>query len=149
MVTTVETASDVIDMLNDLIQLDYDAIQAYEAAIPRIDNGEYQAQLAAFRDDHNRHVRKLDAVVRQLHGKPVNGSTINQVVTAGKIAFVDMIGDKLVLRALKSEEDDTNKAYERAAGRRDLPQSVVPVIQNALGDERRHRDWIKKTIAAF
>ena len=37
MVTTVGTESGVIDMLNDLIQLDYDAIQAYEAAIGRIE----------------------------------------------------------------------------------------------------------------
>ena len=148
MVTTVGLAPDVIDMLNDLIQLDYDVIQAYEAAIPRIDNSEHQGELAAFRDDHDRHVRELDNVVRELGGKPVNGSAISQVVAAEKIAFADMIGDKTVLQALKTEVNGTNKAYERAAGRRDLPPEAAPVIQAAIGDKRRHRDWIEKTIAA-
>ena len=148
MATTLVSAPDVIDMLNDLIQLDYDVIQAYEAAIPRMDNSEHQGQLAAFRDDHDRHVRELDSVVRELGGKPVNGSTMSLVVTEEKIAFADMIGDKTVLQALKTEVNGTNKAYERAAGRRDLPQSAIPVIQTALGDERRHRDWLEKTIAA-
>jgi uncharacterized protein (TIGR02284 family) len=144
----VGSASDVIDMLNDLIQLDYDAIQAYEAAIPRIDNSDHQAQLAAFKDDHDRHVRELDHVIRELGRKPVNGSAISQVMTAGKIAFADMIGDKTVLRALKTEVNGATKAYERAAARRDLPPKAVPVIQAALDDERRHHDWIEKTIAA-
>jgi uncharacterized protein (TIGR02284 family) len=115
MVTTVGTASDIIDMLNDLIQLDYDAIQAYEAAISRIDDSEHQRQLAAFKNDHDRHTRELDSVVRGLRGKPINGASIKHVVTAGKIAFADMMGDRAVLQAMKTNEDDTNKAYERAA----------------------------------
>jgi hypothetical protein len=148
MVTTLGTASDVIDMLNHLIQLDYDAIHAYEAAIGRIDNSEHQRQLAEFKDDHERHTRELDYVVRELRGKPVNGAIIKHVVTAGKIAFADMIGDKTVLLALKTERDDTRKAYARVAGRRDLPPSAVPVIQAALDDVLRHCEWLEKTIAA-
>ena len=148
MVTTVGTASDIINMLNDLIQLDCDAIQAYEAAINRIDDSEHQRQLAAFKNDHDRHTRELDSVVRGLRGKPINGASIKHVVTTGKIAFADMMGDRAVLQAMKTNEDDTNKAYERAASQSDLPQSAVRVIQAALGDERRHRDWLEKTIAA-
>ena len=147
MVTTVGTTLDVVDMLNDLIQLDYDAIHAYEAAIGRIDSEEHQRHLAAFKEDHERHTEELDAVVRELGGKPVNRSIIKHVVTAGKIAFADLIGDKTVLQALKTEENDINKAYERMAGRRDLPPEAVPVIQAGFGDERRHRDWLEKTIA--
>lgn len=148
MVTTVATASDIIDMLNDLIQLDYNAIHAYDAAIARIDDVEHQRQLAEFKEDHERHTRELDSVIRGLRGKPVNGAIISHVVTAGKVVLADMMGDQAVLKAMKTNMDDTNKAYERAAGRRDLPPEAVPVIQAALGDERRHREWFEKTIAA-
>jgi uncharacterized protein (TIGR02284 family) len=148
MVTTVGTESDVVDMLNDLIQLDYDAIQAYEAAINRIENSEHQRQLKAFRDDHERHTQELGRVVSELGGEPATGASMKQVLTVGKVAFADIMGEKAVLQAMKTNEDDTNTAYERAASRSDLPQSAAPVIQRALGDERRHRDWIEKTIAA-
>ena len=147
MVTTVGTASDVVDMLNDLIQLDYDAIQAYEAAIGRIDNSEHHRQLTAFKDDHVRHTQELGRVVRELGAEPATSASMKQVLTVGKVAFADMLGDRAVLQAMKTNEDDTNTAYERAAGRSDLPQAAVPVIQSALGDERRHRDWLEKTIA--
>lgn len=49
---------------------------------------------------------------------------------------------------MKTNEDDTNAAYERAASHSDLPEIAVPVIQAALSDERRHRDWLEKAIAA-
>lgn len=147
MVTTVGTATDIVDMLNDLIQLDHDAIQAYEAAISRIDNAEHQRQLTAFRDDHVRHTEELSRVVRELGGEPATGPSMKQVLTVGKVAFADMMGNRAVLQAMKTNEDDTNTAYERAAGRSDLPAAAVPVIQAALSDERRHRDWIEKTIA--
>lgn len=147
MVTTAGTAADVVDMLNDLIQLDYDAVQAYEAAINRIDDDEHRRQLSAFRDDHVRHTEELSRVVRGLGGEPATSASMKQVLTVGKVAFADMMGARAVLQAMKTNEDDTNTAYERASGRSDLPPAAIPVIQSALSDERRHRDWIEKVIA--
>jgi rubrerythrin len=110
--TTAEAGieSNVIDMLNDLIQLNYDAIHAYEAAIDRIDNGERRRQLTAFKEDHERHARELDRVIGALHGKPVNGAVVKLVMTAGKIAIADMMSDKAVLKALKNNLEDIKKA---------------------------------------
>jgi uncharacterized protein (TIGR02284 family) len=149
MAATAETASDVVDMLNDLIELNYDTLHAYEAAIDRLDNGEHQHQFTAFKDDQDRQIRELDSVIRKLGGKPANGASVQQVVTVGKVAFADILGDKLVLEPMKSNVDDINKAYKCLATRRDLPPEAVPVIQAALDDERRHHDWFEKTIAAF
>lgn len=148
MATAVDIESDVIDMLNDLIQLEYASIQAYEGAIERLDSSEHQRQITEFKENRERHTRELDHLVRELQGKPVNGAVISNVVAAGKIALADLLGDKAVLKAMRRYEEDTNKAYERAAKRRDLPQPAVQVIQNALADERRHRDWLEKAIAA-
>lgn len=148
MVRTMRPDADAVDMLNDLIQIEYGAIHAYEAAIGRIDNSEHQRQLTAFKDNHERHTRELDHVVRELHAKPVNGALIRSVVTAEEIAITDMMNDDAVLKSIKSNEDDARRAYERAAGRSDLPPAVVSVVHAALGDERQHRDWIEKAIAA-
>ena len=147
MVTTVGTADDAGTMLNDLIQLDIDAIQAYEAAINKVDDASYKQQLTAFRNDHERHTQELGAIVRGLGQEPPSGGDMKQLLTVGKVAFADLMGDGAILRAMKTNEDDTNTAYERAAKRTDLPAAAEPVVQAALADERRHRDWIETTIA--
>jgi uncharacterized protein (TIGR02284 family) len=136
-------------MLNDLIEHNYDTIHAYGAAIERLDNGEHQDRLAAFKDEQDRQIRDLDSVIRQLGAKPANGASLQQVVTIGKVAFADILGDKAVLEAMRSNVDDINKAYKRAAARKDLPPEAVSVIQAALDDERRHHDWFEETIAAL
>ncbi|MBK8907120.1 MAG: ferritin-like domain-containing protein [Rhodospirillales bacterium] len=148
MPTTIGTESDVAALFNDLIKLDHDAIQAYEAAINKLDNAAWKRELTAFRSDHVRHTEELAAVVRDLGQEPPSGPDMKQMLTVGKVALAEVFGDKAILRAMKTNEDDTNTAYERAAGRSDLPASAVPVVRAALADERRHRDWIEKTIAA-
>jgi hypothetical protein len=46
---------------------------------------------------------------------------------------------------MKTNEDDTNTAYERAT-QKDAPPEAHAVFERALEDERRHRDWIVATL---
>lgn len=101
-------------MLNNLIQLDYDAIDAYDAAIDRIDSPEYKARLREFREDHARHTRDLGAVVTQLGGKSAQQGGAKSMLTRGKVMMADLMGDTAILQAMRSNEEDTNTAYERA-----------------------------------
>jgi hypothetical protein len=50
---------------------------------------------------------------------------------------------------MKSNEDDTNTAYERAADNAVLTADARPVIERNLSDERRHRAWIVQRIEAM
>ena len=59
MVTMVGTERDFLNMLGDLMALDYDAIAAYDSAISRLEDSAARQQLQEFRDDHHRHTRKL------------------------------------------------------------------------------------------
>jgi uncharacterized protein (TIGR02284 family) len=149
MVTLVGVERDPISMLNDLISLDFDAVQAYEAAIARIDAPDLKAQLGEFRDDHRRHADEFAAVVRELGGAPVTTAGIKSLLTKGKVVIADLAGDRAVLLAMKTNEDDTNTAYERAVAREDLPAGSHSPLQQALADERRHRAWIEQQIAAL
>lgn len=146
MVTTIGTESDVLDLLNDLIQLDFDAIQAYEAAVTKLDDTGWKQQLIVFQSDHERHTEDLARLVRDLGHEPSTGPDMKQMLTVGKVAFAELIGDRAILLAMKTNEDDTNTAYERAAQRTDLPPAAVPIIRTALADEQKHRDWIEKAI---
>ena len=149
MATAMESTSGVVDMLNELIELNYDILHAYEAAIGRLDNAKHQDQFTVFKDEQDRQIRDLDSVIRKLGAKPAVSASVKQVVTVGKVAFADILGDKAVLEAMKSNVGDMNKAYKRAVARKDLPPEAVSVIQAALDDERRQHEWLEKTIAVL
>ncbi len=148
MVTTVGTESDLVDMLNNLIQLDYDAIEAYDAAVDRLDSAEYKARLKEFREDHARHTRDVGAVVTELGGKPAKQGGAKSMLTRGKVMMADLLGDTAILQAMKSNEDDTNTAYERAVKAAEGTPAAATVLRAGLEDERRHRAWIEQAIAA-
>jgi uncharacterized protein (TIGR02284 family) len=148
MVTLVGTETDFVEMLCNLIQLDLDAMEAYDSAMARVEKAEYREQLEAFKGDHVRHSEELSKIVAELGGKPSTGPGTKQNITTGGAVLADMVGDKRILQALKSNEDDTNKAYERAVEMsRDQP-SAQPVLRAGLEDERRHRAWLEEKLAA-
>ena len=51
-------------------------------------------------------------------------------------------GNKAILMAMKSNEDDTNAAYERAVAHLGLGVDVTTILEKHLADERRHREYI-------
>src|SRR5688572_8709627 len=63
--TFVVTQDTFEDAVSSLIELDYDAIEAYEAAINRIEDESSKEKLNEFADDHRRHVKELREVLNQ------------------------------------------------------------------------------------
>jgi len=146
MATMTGTQATLSGLLNDLIELDFDAIEAYKAAIGRVDNINDRGQLASFLQDHQRHVEELSALVRELGSEPADGGDIKQVLTKGKVVIGGLLGDRMVLEAMKTNEADTNTVYERAVARTDVPAHVRIVLARNLADERRHREWIVRRL---
>ncbi len=133
----------VVNLLNDLIQLDYDAIEAYSAATARLSEVGDKNQLTEFMDDHRRHTQDLAVLVRNLGGAPAGGADFKQVLTRGKVMIGALAGDDAILRAMKSNEETTLRAYEKALRAEGLAPGVREVLDRNLGDERRHRAWIE------
>lgn len=144
--TQVGTEKEVISLLNDLIAIDYDAIEAYEAAIPRLSDQRSKEQLRLFMGDHQRHTVDLADHVSKYGCVPVTKGDFKQILTKGKVVLGSLIGDKSILAAMKSNEDDTNAAYERALAKTGLPESVRIVLNRNLSDERRHRAWLEQQL---
>jgi uncharacterized protein (TIGR02284 family) len=149
MVTTVGTERGFINMLGDLMALDQDAIAAYEAAISRIDDSGFRRMLKEFKADHDRHVTELRDLIAHLGGAPSAGAGLKSMLTQGKVAMGALLGDKAILKAMKSNENDTNTAYERALKHQDIETAAVAVLERGLADERRHRAWIEETLAGL
>jgi uncharacterized protein (TIGR02284 family) len=142
MVTTVGTETHIVDLLSDLIQLDYDAADAYQAAIDRIGNPQFAAALSAFREDHLQHVAELSTILTAIGQMPPEQGDMKSLLTRGKVVLGGLIGDRAILEAIRTNEADTNTAYERAAARVDLDDVIRDVLQRALANERRHCKWV-------
>jgi uncharacterized protein (TIGR02284 family) len=147
--TMVGKEKDAIKMIKDLVELDYDAIEAYEAAIARLDDAPIRARMSEFMEDHRRHVVELSQILIDLGETPPLQGDAKKILTKGKVVLAGLIGDRAILTAMKTNEDDTNTAYDRAAGRGDMPASAQGVIARGLADERKHRAYIETQLAAF
>ena len=130
-------------LVTDLILLERDAIAAYNSAIERLSNPDLGAKVAGFKDDHLQHLDTLQEMARQAGAEAPAEGDAKQMLTTGKIAMADLMGDGAVLKAMKTNEDDTVTAYERAARHDDARPGSRAFFEKALADEQRHRDWMQ------
>lgn len=142
MVTMVGNESSIEKLVTDLIYLEHDAIAAYNSCIERLDNKELSAQVALFKEDHLAHLRVLNEMARELGIAPPTEGDMKQMLTTGKIALADLMGDAAILKAMKTNEDDTVTAYERAIRHEDAIPASKAFFMKAHLDEERHRSWM-------
>ncbi|MCA1940681.1 MAG: ferritin-like domain-containing protein [Caenispirillum bisanense] len=147
MVTTIGKEARLTDLIENLLYLEHDAVAAYEEAVTRIDDGGFKSSLQGFQRDHQRHITDLSSLMRDLGGTPPGGGDFKQMLTTGKVKMADFFGDKAILQAMKTNEDDTNTAYERAAAHGEATPAARTLFEGCLADERRHRAWIEETVA--
>jgi len=145
MVTLVGTQSDFSNAIKELIELDFDAIEAYEAAINRLDNQDYKDKLNDFKKDHHRHTQELTQLLKKhtISNIPNGPSAVKQWLTKGKVVLANIVGDATILAAMKSNEIDTNTAYERINAREDVWEDAISILKRGLEDERRHKTWLE------
>jgi uncharacterized protein (TIGR02284 family) len=133
-----EACKAAISVLNDLIQLDYDAIQAYKQAIEKIEDAAARSDLMSFQADHERHIIDLSQAVRVLGGEPEKaGRDLKGVLLEGLTALRSVTGNLGALRAMRMNEKLTNRAYEKALEAK-LPINARDVVLTNREDERRH-----------
>lgn len=148
MATLVGTQKNLLDMLEALVELDHDAIEAYEAAIERITDASDKRALEGFLLDHRRHVTELTALIARFGGRVATGPDVKSWLTRGKVVVMGLAGDSAILFAMKTNEEDTNTAYERAVSRDDVTDDVRVLLERNLADERRHRAWIEARLSS-
>jgi rubrerythrin len=149
MATLVGTQRDLADLFNRLLELDFDAIEGYRKGMARLKDDADRQMLAAFMGDHERHTRELSAMVIRLGHVPSTGPDLKQIVLAGKVMLGGLVSDTALLLALRTNANDTNRAYERAVSRRDLTREMREVLERGLTDERRHRSWLQHRVEAL
>ena len=137
---------EIADKLSSLVQLDIDAIHAYDQAIDKIDVPSIHEQLRQFRDDHHRHVTDLSAAIRQLGGTPPDFSPdFKGYFIQGFTSLRSMTGTEGALKAMRTNEQLTNRTYEEASSW-SLSPSIHALIEQNYADEKRHIMYIDQAI---
>lgn len=140
----------LIAELNDLLQLDHDAIASYSLAIKELSDPTLKETLTQYRGDHERHVTELTALITRLGGMPVQMSHqptgLFKLITQGMGAAG---GDREVLLAFRTNERQARDKYARAAALSTLPADALDIARRGAADEGRHYDWADNALRAM
>lgn len=150
MATMVGTQESFMKAIQELVELDYDAVGAYESAIKNLDTQEYKIKLEEFKQDHKRHITELSAFLERHKEKVPSGpDNTKKLLAKGKVEIASLLGDQTILSAMLSNEEDTNTAYSRMNSRvgESNDAEIARIISNGLADEKKHKHWLETTIS--
>jgi rubrerythrin len=140
------TEAELVAELNDLLQLDHDAVQAYGMAIDSLGSDIYRETLIQFQGDHQRHVRELSELIRARGGVPVEMAHVPTGFFKLAVQALGAVGDdRQVLLAFKTNEGQVRDKYRRHADARH-PAEVADVLRRALADEEKHYTWVASVV---
>ncbi|EFA79653.1 hypothetical protein PPL_07512 [Heterostelium album PN500] len=133
-----------VSALQKLVECDYDAIESYKISIDHMSDERSKEVLEEYMLDHQRHIRDLTELLWQ-HGESVpSGPSSKRFLSRGKVVLDEMRGnDSAILSAMHSNEDDTNRAYERICNRSDLWQASRSILERGREEEIKHRKGIE------
>ena len=149
--TTQPLDAHTIAELNDLLQLDHDALASYDLAMREVKSAAYRETIRRYRRDHERHVAELTALIRQYGGLPLeipHPSGVDKLAlqAAGEVGG----GDPHTLVAFRNNERQSRDKYQRAAQAASAwPADVQTVVRTAAEDEQRHYSWVDTTLQSL
>ncbi|HEX8358512.1 MAG TPA: DUF2383 domain-containing protein [Longimicrobium sp.] len=142
--------SEIVDGLNDLLQLDHDAIGAYDIAIERLEDRDHANQILGYRRDHERHIQELNELIATLGGVPKNQPHFTGPFKQAMQALGALGGDRGVLVSFRQNELQVRSKYETYAARANhWPEHVKRAIDRNALDEERHYRWVADTLQAM
>ena len=149
-VTETPASATLIAELNDLLQLDHDALQSYTMAMHELEHSAYRETLRRFRGDHERHVEELNALIRAHGGMPIDVPHPTGLAKLAKQALGGAGTDRRVLLAFRANERQSRDKYARAAERAaEWPADVRAAVKRGAADEERHFDWADATLESL
>ncbi len=134
---------EVLKGLNDLLQLDHDAVGAYEIAIDKLDDRSYAEQIRGFKTEHERHIRNLNELITKMGGSPTNEPHATGPFKEAVQSVAGLGGDKGLLMAWRTNELQTRTKYDSYASKANSwPSDVKRVVDENALDEERHYQWV-------
>jgi hypothetical protein len=145
--TPAVTTAEVVSGLNDLLQLDHDAIGAYEIAIEQLRNREHALQIEGYKRDHERHIRELNDLILSLGGSPTNEPHATAPLKQGMQKIAAAAGDRALLLAWRANELQVMSKYDGYAQKAVFwPSEAKRLIDRNALDEEKHYQWAVRVV---
>ncbi|MBW3571569.1 MAG: ferritin-like domain-containing protein [Gemmatimonadetes bacterium] len=139
--------AEILEGLNDLLQLDHDAIGAYQIAMEKLHDRDHADQIAGFRRDHERHIRELNELIAELGGTPKNHPHATGPFKLALQSLGGLAGDKGVLMAFRTNELQVRSKYDSYASKANhWPTHIKRIIDGCALDEERHYRWVSDVL---
>ncbi len=131
------------DDLNDLVQLHYDLVAAYETAIPRLENPAYQKVFREFRDNQNNSIEALKKLVEEYGAAPKVTGDLGVPLAKARVVFGELLNDEGILQAMLVNEQKLDLEYVRdLASLTAIPGMEETLKRNRVDDVKRLA-WLK------
>jgi rubrerythrin len=139
--------AEILEGLNDLLQLDHDAVGAYQIAMEKLQDRDHADQIAGFRRDHERHIRELNELISELGGTPKNHPHATGPFKLALQSLGALAGDKGVLMAFRTNELQVRAKYDSYASKANhWPTHIKRIIDACALDEERHFSWVSRVL---
>ena len=144
------TNEKTIEVLNDLVEINYDRVRGYEKAVDETNakDADLRTLFSDFANESRNYANELSTLVTSLGGTPSTGTTAR-----GKIyrAWMDIKAvitgsdRKAILASCEFGEDAAQKAYDQAlSSDADLPVDIRQVIMKQKQNLKKGHDRVKK-----
>jgi rubrerythrin len=139
--------AEILEGLNDLLQLDHDAVGAYEIAMEKLNDRDHADMIAGYRRDHERHIRELNELIADLGGTPVNQPHATGPFKLALQSLGGLAGDRGTLMAFRTNELSVRAKYDAYASKANAwPTNIKRVIDACALDEERHYRWVSEVL---
>lgn len=139
----------IIEMMTNLVQLDIDAVHAYDQATKEIDDPVIRDRLLKFQDDHRTHIRGLSKLIEKLGGqRPEKSKDFKGFVIEAFAAIRSVNGMEGALKSVKTVETITNRQYGKVISW-DVPPEVKELLHTYFSQEKIHLDYIVSNLKAI
>jgi rubrerythrin len=134
----------LLAMLNDLLQLEHDALPAYRTAIAGLRDPARRRAMEGFRDEHLRHVDELTALIEARGGTPLHLPHLPTGLFKLAVQMAGLPGgDRAILLAFKANEWQSQEKYARRAIEAESEEAdVAAFLRRAAADEAKHYGWV-------
>lgn len=130
--------------LGGLARAEFEAVDAYERVINKVEDPVVRDSLNKYRDEHRRHIEVLTAEIIDLGG-PAPVAAPMGVIIQGESADAPATNEAAVLELLEAHERAVVKQYEEARNW-ELTITSKAIVDTIYSDERRHVSYLGEAI---
>ncbi len=140
---------ELIEAMVNLVQLDIDAVHAYNQAVKEIEDPIIRDRLLTFQEDHRKHIAGLSKHIEALGGQPPEPSQdFKGYVIEAFTAIRSYTGLTGALKAMKTTEEITNRHYGEVVSWQ-APPAIKESLRAYFSEEKIHLEYIDSNLQAI